>query len=58
VDMSKVIGDLGFHTQRVREPEEVVSALKSALAANESNQPSYIEFICSQYPVYGKWATR
>ena len=58
VDMSRVIGDLGFHAQRVSEPAEVIPALKSALAANESNQPSYIEFICSQYPIYGKWATR
>lgn len=58
IDMSKVIGDLGFHAQRVSEPAEVIPALKSALAANESNQPSYIEFICSQYPIYGKWATR
>ena len=58
VDMSKVIGDLGFHAQRVSEPAEVIPALKSALAANDSHQPSYIEFICSQYPIYGKWATR
>jgi acetolactate synthase-1/2/3 large subunit len=58
IDMSKVIGDLGFHAQRVSEPAEVIPALKNALAANESNQPSYIEFICSQYPIYGKWATR
>jgi thiamine pyrophosphate-dependent acetolactate synthase large subunit-like protein len=58
VDMSRVIGDLGFHAQRVSEPAEVIPALKSALAANESHQPSYIEFICSQYPIYGKWATR
>jgi acetolactate synthase-1/2/3 large subunit len=58
VDMSRVIGDLGFHAQRVSEPAQVIPALKSALAANESHQPSYIEFICSQYPIYGKWATR
>ena len=55
VDMSKVIGQLGLHAERVSEPSEVVPALERALAANESGQPSYIEFICSQYPLYGGW---
>ena len=55
VDMSRVIGELGFHTERVREPAEVVPALQRALAANENDQPAYIEFICSQFPIYGQW---
>jgi thiamine pyrophosphate-dependent acetolactate synthase large subunit-like protein len=58
VDMSRVLGELGLHSERVREPSEVVPALKRALSANESGQPSYIEFICSQYPVYGQWVGR
>ena len=58
VDMSKVIGEMGLHTERVREPSDIVPALKRALAANESGQPSYIEFICSQYPIYGQWVSR
>jgi thiamine pyrophosphate-dependent acetolactate synthase large subunit-like protein len=58
VDMAKVIGQLGLHAQRVSEPSEVVPALQKALAANASGQPAYIEFICSQYPVYGRWAGR
>jgi thiamine pyrophosphate-dependent acetolactate synthase large subunit-like protein len=58
VDMSRVLGELGLHSERVREPSEVVPALKRALSANESGQPSYIEFICSQYPVYGLWVGR
>ena len=57
VDMSKVIGELGLHTERVREPSEVIPALQRALSVNESGQASYIEFICSQYPVYGRWVT-
>ena len=57
VDMSKVISELGLHSERVSEPAEVMPALERALIANESGQPSYIEFICSQYPVYGRWAT-
>ena len=55
VDMSRVIGELGFHTERVSEPSEVVPALNRALAANQNNQPAYIEFLCSQYPIYGGW---
>ena len=58
VDMSKVLGELGLHTERVSEPSEVIPALKRALAVNESGQPSYIECICSQYPVYGQWVSR
>ena len=58
VDMSKVIGELGYHTERVTEPSDVVLALKRAFAVNESGQPAYIEFICSQFPVYGGWVSR
>ena len=58
VDMSRVIEALGYHTERVTEPSEVGPALKRALAANDSAQPAYIEFICSQYPIYGRWVSR
>jgi thiamine pyrophosphate-dependent acetolactate synthase large subunit-like protein len=58
VDMSKVLGELGLHTQRITEPGEVAEALQRALAANETGRPAYIEFICSQFPVYGSWAGR
>jgi acetolactate synthase-1/2/3 large subunit len=58
IDMSKVIGEMGYHTERVTEPAEVVLALQRAFAANESGQPAYIEFICSQFPVYGGWVGR
>ena len=39
VDMSRVIGEIGLHTERVTEPSEVVPALKRAMAANEKGQP-------------------
>ena len=58
VDMSKVIGELGYHTERVTEPTEVVLALKRAFSANESGRPAYIEFICSQFPIYGGWVSK
>jgi acetolactate synthase-1/2/3 large subunit len=58
VDMSKVIGALGFHTERVSQPAEVIPALRRALDVNTSGRPAYIEFICCQYPVYGGWVGR
>ncbi len=58
VDMSRVIGELGYHTERVSEPSEVVPALRRALEVNQSNRPAYIEFLCSQFPVYGDWVGR
>ena len=58
IDMAKVIGELGYHAERVTEPSEVEPALKRALEANDSAQPAYIEFICSQYPIYGRWVNR
>jgi acetolactate synthase-1/2/3 large subunit len=58
VDMSKVLGELGLHTERVSEPSEVIPVLKRALAVNASSQPAYIECVCSQYPVYGQWVSR
>ena len=58
VDMSRVIGELGYHTERVTEPSEVILAFKRAFSANESGQPAYIEFICSQFPIYGGWVSR
>ena len=57
VDMSKAIDELGLYAERVSEPSDIIPAFERALAANESGQPSYIEFICSQYPVYGRWVT-
>lgn len=58
VDMAKVIGALGFHTERVSEPADIIGALRRALDVNASHHPAYIEFICSQYPVYGPWVGR
>ena len=58
VDMSRVIGEMGYHTERVTEASDVVLALQRAFSANESGQPAYIEFICSQFPVYGGWVGR
>ena len=55
VDMSKAIEQLGLHTERVVQPEDIGPAIQRALKANEGGQPSYIEVICSQYPIYGSF---
>ena len=56
VDMSKAIAVFGYYTERIDEPDDVNGALKRALAANDKGQSAYLEIICSQYPIYGKWA--
>src|SRR5260370_22102853 len=55
VDMSKVIGALGFHTERVSGPAEIIPALRRALAVNTSGRPPHIAFICCPYPPYRPW---
>ena len=55
VDMSRVAAELGLHAQRVSDPAHIVDAFGRAKDANDAGQPAYIEFICSQYPVYGGW---
>ena len=58
IDTSKAVGELGLYAQRVDQPGEIRAALERALQANADNRPAYIEFICSQYPVYGQWVAR
>ena len=53
--MSKVAAQLGLHSERVSDPGRSVAAFGRAKAANDAGQPAYIEFICSQWPVYGGW---
>jgi len=58
IDMSKAIREFGLYTERVTEPGEIAGALKRALAANDDGQPSYLEVVCCQFPVYGQWMGR
>ena len=55
VDMSRVAAELGLYAERVTDPSQIIPALRRAQSANDSGQPAYIEFICCQYPVYGRW---
>lgn len=52
---SKMVEGLGMYAERVEDPDEVGPAVKRALAANCSGKPAFLEIICSQYPVYGRW---
>ena len=56
IDMTAAIKNIGWHTERVEEPSEVIPAMERAFAANESDQPAYLEIIASQYPLYGGFA--
>ena len=56
VNMPRAIAEFGYYTERIDEPNQIASALEHALSANDSGQSAYLEFICSQFPVYGAWA--
>ncbi len=49
---------MGWHSETVTEPSEVMPALKRALAENERKRPAFLEFIASQHPVHGGWVGR
>jgi acetolactate synthase-1/2/3 large subunit len=50
VDMAKVLGALGLHTERVHEPSEVIPALQRALVANESSRPPILNTCAASTP--------
>ncbi len=39
--------------EHVDDPEEIIPAIRRCLDQNDCNRPSYLEVICSRYPVYG-----
>jgi len=51
--MARTAAELGYYSERVDDPAEVEPALKRALAQNAEGKPAYLEFIASQFPVYG-----
>ena len=55
-NLSKAAGALGLYSERIEKPGEIIPALKRALDENAKDRPAYLEFICSQYPVWGTWA--
>jgi len=55
VCMASMARAQGYHAEDVTEPSEIIPALRRALEANAKRQPAFLEFICSQPPVYGGW---
>jgi acetolactate synthase-1/2/3 large subunit len=58
VSMAKMAAGVGWHSETVSEPDEVIPAFKRAFAENGKGRPSYLEFIASQHPVHGGWVGR
>ena len=56
-DISRAVEALGYYAEDVTEPEQIIPAFRRALEQNAQNRPAYLEFICSQYPVFGGWVT-
>jgi thiamine pyrophosphate-dependent acetolactate synthase large subunit-like protein len=56
-DMSEAARAIGYYAEDVTEPGEVIPALNRALDENARGRPAYLECICSQHPVYGRWVT-
>ncbi len=55
LNMAKSIEAMGEYAERVEKPDEIIPALKRAFKVNRSRKPAYLEIICSQYPVFGRW---
>ena len=53
--MASMARTQGYHAEGVTELLEIIPALRRALEANAKRRPAYLEFICSQHPVYGGW---
>lgn len=58
IDMAGAVGNMGYYSERVTDPQEVVPALERALDENSKGQPAYLEMICSQHPVYPAFVGR
>jgi len=56
-DMSEAVKRMGYYAEDVTEPSEIIPALKRAFDQNAKGRPAYLEFICSQYPMFGAWIT-
>ncbi len=55
LNMAKAVEAIGEHSERVEKPDEIIPALKRAFKTNRSGRPAFLEIICSQHPVYGRW---
>jgi acetolactate synthase-1/2/3 large subunit len=56
--MASMARAVGCHAEDVKEPAEIIPALKRAFDENAKGRPAFLEFICSHYPVHGGWVGR
>lgn len=55
-NLAKAAEGLGLHGERVEDPSEIKGAFERAFEANRGGRPAYLEFLCSEYPVWGVWS--
>jgi len=55
LNIAKSVEAMGEYGERVEKPDEIIPALKRAFKVNSSGRPAFLEIICCEYPVYGKW---
>jgi acetolactate synthase-1/2/3 large subunit len=55
LNTSRVVEGLGEYAERIEEPDEIAPAVRRAIKVNRSGKPAFLEFICSQYPIYDGW---
>src|SRR5262249_28781107 len=53
--MANMAKAVGFYSEDVTKPSEVMPAIKRALDENAKGRPAFLEFICSHHPVHGGW---
>src|SRR6058998_912677 len=53
--MANMAKAVGFYSEDVTQPSEVIPALKRAFDENGKGRPAFLEFICSHHPVHGGW---
>jgi thiamine pyrophosphate-dependent acetolactate synthase large subunit-like protein len=53
--MASMARAVGFHGEDVRQPAEIIPALRRAFDENAKGRPAFLEFICSHHPVHGGW---
>jgi thiamine pyrophosphate-dependent acetolactate synthase large subunit-like protein len=54
-DYSAAVKAIGYYSEDITEPAEIIPSLERAFAENAQGRPAYLEFICNKYPVFGKF---
>ncbi|MEM4312018.1 MAG: thiamine pyrophosphate-requiring protein [Nitrososphaerales archaeon] len=52
---SKVAEGLGWYSERIEKPDEIIPALKRGMREVENGKPALLEFITKEFPIYPTW---